>query len=50
MQIYNFIFNSYTKLSIILEIKNAKIKTGYNTRYMQACRRRNTGQHIASQL
>ena len=28
MQIYNFIFNFYTKLLIILEIKNAKKKNG----------------------
>ena len=50
MQIYNFIFNSYTKLSIILEIKITKRKTGYNIRYMQFCRRRNTKLHIATSL
>ena len=50
MQIYNFIFNSYTKLSIILEINITKRKTGYNIRYMQFCRRRNTKLHIATSL
>ena len=31
-------------------MKNAKIKTGYNIRYMQFCRRRNTKLHIAPPL